>query len=192
MNNPKITTSVVNYDFFSLESSMVYHLIYHNSLAIHVNHMFFLNTYLFGVFLIVASFGLWQLVFAVAALYALYAVVLTRGMAAPYAAIVISGLAAGAWFLVDTTTSFDNRYYAFIGLGVVLVSFVLQLIGHAVHEEFNAQPLLKHGFVSAPVLEYVSFVFRLGWCPATYTVVATTVDRVRAEAREATSAVTTE
>ena len=188
MPDAQTTTSVVNYDFFSLESSMVYHLIYHNSLGIHINHMLFLNTYLFGVFLIVASSGLWQLVVAVAALYALYAVVLTRGIALLYG-VAIFGIAAGAWFLVDTTATaaFHSWYYAFVGLGVVLVSFVLQLVGHAIHEEFKAPPLLKHGFVSAPVLEYVSFLFRLGLCPARYKAVTDTVERVRAEAREAST-----
>merc|ERR1711924_411189 len=47
-------------------------------------------------------------------------------------------------------------------LGIIFSSLVLQLSGHWVHEVFNAPPSLMHGFVSAPILEYISLLWRLG------------------------------
>eukprot|EP00756_Hemistasia_phaeocysticola_P059026 Hpha_TRINITY_DN35725_c0_g1::TRINITY_DN35725_c0_g1_i1::g.139861::m.139861 len=176
-------TAVTNYEFFSLESSMVYHLIYHYSIPMHINHLIFLNTYMFGVFLAFSSTGLWPVVSAVAVLYALYAVMLTRGVAVPYA-LFVGGMACGAWFVVENELigHLLKWHYALVGLGVILVSFILQLAGHAVHEDFKAPPLLKHGFVSAPVLEFMSLVFRLGLCRDLRQRVYEQVETARADA----------
>ena len=178
-------TGVIDYDFLSLESSMVYHLIYHHSLALHLNHLLLLNTYLFGVFLAFAGTGLWPILAAVAGLYATYAVALTRCVALPYA-VVVGGLASAAWFVVDAACTPESElrtwHFVGVGVGVVLVSLLLQLAGHAAHEHFQAPPLLKHGFVSAPVLEYMSLVFRMGLLPDVAARVHQQVDRARADA----------
>ena len=52
-----------------------------------------------------------------------------------------------------------------IGLGVILFSFICQLIGHSYHEEFKVKPNLFHGFIAAPILESTSLVYRIGGYP---------------------------
>merc|ERR1712007_180715 len=121
----------------SLESSMVYHLVYHYSLLIHINHLIFLNTYLFGVFLTVASTSFWPLVAIVVGFYAFYAMILlpTTATAVPYT-LFLGGLATAAWSLVDATSDsssllyMQSWHYTFIGLGVVIVSLLAQIVGH--------------------------------------------------------------
>ena len=49
-----------------------------------------------------------------------------------------------------------------IGFSIILGSFGVQLLGHWCFEYFNAKPDLWHGFVAAPVLEWISFLHRCG------------------------------
>ena len=52
-----------------------------------------------------------------------------------------------------------------ISLAVIILSFSFQLIGHFYCEKFIAKPDLWHGFVAAPILEWVSFLFRVNLLP---------------------------
>ena len=92
----------------------------------------------------------------------------------------------------------------------MLISFVAQLIGHNVsvrqrkapvarpsvcpsltisarlyqlHEEFQAKPLVFHGFVAAPALEFRSLFYRVGALPVECADVMEEVESVRARAR---------
>jgi hypothetical protein len=49
-----------------------------------------------------------------------------------------------------------------IGFGFWFMSFMLQLTGHAIFEEFEAPMLPWHGFVAAPILEWCCFCYRIG------------------------------
>ena len=49
-----------------------------------------------------------------------------------------------------------------VSLGVVFVSFICLLVGHRMHEEFQAPPLFFHGFIAAPALEWITFLYRVG------------------------------
>lgn len=48
-------TSLVTFEALGLRSSLTYHLVYHYSLHMHLNHLVFLNTYVLGMMLVVAS-----------------------------------------------------------------------------------------------------------------------------------------
>eukprot|EP00928_Gymnodinium_smaydae_P089765 TRINITY_DN73678_c0_g1_i1.p1 TRINITY_DN73678_c0_g1~~TRINITY_DN73678_c0_g1_i1.p1 ORF type:complete len:213 (+),score=35.09 TRINITY_DN73678_c0_g1_i1:67-705(+) len=188
----KPATEVVSFKYLELHSSMLYHLIYHFSCAIHVNHLFFLNSYLFGVFLMVSSVGFWQAVAAVLLLYGSYMVKLFAGhgvlYALPYMSFV-AGIGVGAWFLSENLLFplMNRSEIALIGFGIVMGSFSVQLFGHARYEEFSAPPDLFHGFVAAPVLEYVSSLFHSGAMADKYTELMGEVVAVRNRARDAHS-----
>lgn len=167
----------------SLESGLLYHVVYHASLALHFNHLLFLQSYELGVLLLLCAGSEW-LMTAVAALYAVYAAWLAREKALPFLAS-LAGLAAAAWYAVAAlgAAGLARWEVALLGLSLVLGSFVLQLLGHWLFEEFNAKPSLLHGFVSAPILEGVVLLFRLGLCPETASDLWARAETLRAEAR---------
>jgi hypothetical protein len=157
---------------------MRYHWAYHWTLSLHLNHMIFLNTYLFSVFLVAASSGYWQVPAALAAAYSLYVVVLARWVGAPYV-VLVGLLASGAWLLrlalagdfvearpplalAGSGVRLEPWQILLVGVGAMLGSFICQLVGHARTELLIAKPHLFHGFVAAPALEWVSFLYRCG------------------------------
>lgn len=184
-------TSVLSFDPFDLKSSMVYHCIYHHSLALHLNHLVFLNTYIIGM--LVTSSGLCGTlsdddhgqcsVWTMVVLFDTYALVLTRGVALPYAAMV-GGFGVLAMMLSNTVHAYyhSHVYVILVGLGIMLCSFAAQLLGHRYFERFAAPPHLFHGFVAAPLLEYSSLLFRLGLLPGLCAEVAVEVQKARGEA----------
>jgi len=182
----KPETEVTRFDCVNLKSAMVFHRIYHYSFGLHVNHLLFLNTYLFGLLFLVASFGhLW--VFVIASLaYVVYLVLLTRLVIfhlLPYI-LFLFGLACAAWELriSAANSGFCVWEVAVAGVCLMLASFAFQLAGHWIHEVFNAPPSLMHGFVAAPVLEYVSLLWRLGYGGTLHEEVLNEVEAVRSRA----------
>lgn len=180
----KPATEVVDFSPLPLRAALTYHLIYHYSFMLHVNHLIFLHTYLFGMLLLLASSTEWLVLAGTTAVYAMYVIVLTQRLALPYVAFV-GGLAAAAWELqrwLSIAVELAPWMVALIAVGVVLSSFICQLVGHAVHERFQAPPAILHGFVAAPPLEYVSLLGRLGFCPSLMRDVMPTVEDVRERA----------
>ena len=59
----------------------------------------------------------------------------------------------------------------------------MQILGHCMFEEFHSPPNLLHGFVAAPLLEFVSLVFRLGFLAELRVEVDREVEKIRADAR---------
>eukprot|EP00662_Eupelagonemidae_sp_cell21_P037761 gene37761-10267_t len=90
------STELTRFDPCDLHRGMVYHRVYHYSLALHLNHLAFLNTYLFGVAVLLAASRLWEVPAGVGGCYAVWMVAVTRGRALPYAAVV-GGIGYGAW-----------------------------------------------------------------------------------------------
>ena len=164
----KPATAITTFDWCGLRSGMIYHLIYHHSLALHVNHLVFLNTYLFGIWLLLAAadpIAGW----AAAAAYAVYATALAGPLGGLFGLLQVAA-AYGATAL-HTALLTDGGGWApwevvMLGVGLVLGSFMAQLAGHASSEAFIAPPHLFHGFVAAPILEWVGLAFRLGALPA--------------------------
>ena len=147
------------------------------------------NTYLIGVLITLASAGVWPPCAAAAAAYCVYALALTRGIAMPYAAFV-GGAGYGCWELSQwlcAAHGWAQWQVTLLGLGTVLASFTFQLVGHALHEDFSAPPLLFHGFVAAPLLEYMSLVFRIGGLPTLRADVFRAVEKIRNASPDASS-----
>jgi uncharacterized membrane protein YGL010W len=167
----------------SLDSGLLYHVVYHRSLALHVNHLLFLQSYELGVLLLLCAGSGW-LSAALAGLYAAYAAWLAREKALPFL-VSLAGLAVAASYTAAAlgAAGLARWEIALLGLGLVLGSFLLQLLGHWLFEEFNAKPSLLHGFVSAPILEGVVLLFRLGFYPALASDVFARAEALRAEAR---------
>ncbi|KAL6074435.1 hypothetical protein QOT17_004160 [Balamuthia mandrillaris] len=167
-----------------LRPAMVFHYFFHHSWQLHLNHLLFLHTHLLGVMLMASSLppeyeqvALVLLCIVVAFLIA-YCVLLTRPMflyGLSYSVLVLLPLAGAAWSLEQTLLygwhhqhdpAFGHRWYflTLVGFGMMMTSFTLQVIGHFCFEEFQAKPNLAHGFIAAPVLEYVSMWLRLSRC----------------------------
>lgn len=181
-------TSVLGFEKLSMRSSMVYHRVYHYSWPIALNHLLFLNTYVLGVLLVVDSCGGPLALYVVVSLYATYSLAMSLGAALPYmvciALLCVAAQRAGE--ALRSSGGLDHSWEVpCVGVGLVLLSFIAQLVGHALHEEFSAPPDLFHGFVAAPVLESISLQMRLGLMPRLSHVVDMEVDRVRLEARRA-------
>jgi len=174
---------MLTFDILSLKSSMIFHRCYHYSVALQLNHLLFLNLYVLGVLMIAASFGGWSSVCTIMAIYASYAVYLARLQALPYLCLV-GLLAVYATELAARSGSQQSYNWeaALTGLWIVFGSFLAQLAGHALFEEFAAPPHLFHGFVAAPLLEFVSLLFTLGFLPALREAVDLEVERERGAA----------
>jgi uncharacterized membrane protein YGL010W len=107
----------------------------------------------------------------------------------PYAAFV-GGAGYGCWELSQwlcAAHGWAQWQVTLLGLGTVLASFTFQLVGHALHEDFSAPPLLFHGFVAAPLLEYMSLVFRIGGLPTLRADVFRAVEKIRNASPDASS-----
>jgi hypothetical protein len=169
---------------------MLYHLVYHRSLGIAMNHLCFLHTYLFGVFLCAASPpGAGGIVLCATAVLCLVVNIMLGGgrLGVAHAVLVTLPLAGVAWcaalvlsshgdcsLFVAARATTVNRLLAPVenwtgtatvvgtSIVVVLLSFALQLLGHCVHERFEAPPQPLHGLVAAPLLEFACIFVRSG------------------------------
>lgn len=196
---------------FDLKHSMRFHFAYHYNFSLHANHMMFLHSYLFGVFLCISTAAkyiseqwsstntpMYAAMISVIVIYVFYVALILKLAMSFYRVVdgcdenepcrshvsvrasgfriivqrclilayvlVVGILAAGAvyWSIRSRTGSFKMLL---IGLAVILLSFCLQLIGHFSCELFIAKPDVWHGFVAAPILEWVSFLFRVNVLP---------------------------
>jgi len=68
--------------------------------------------------------------------------------------------------------------------GVILGSFMAQIAGHVMCEDYQAPPSLMHGFVAAPILETVSLMLRLGLLSSDDQDVWKEVDEIRHRAAQ--------
>lgn len=118
------------------------------------------------------------------ALYAVYCTVLVRLYGLLYGLLQV-GLGFLALLACDdlTSASKDAPWHwaevLALGFGLIIASFMCQLVGHARYEKYSAPPHLFHGFVAAPILEFVSLVFRLGGLKDTRVAVYATADKAR-------------
>ena len=99
---------------------------------------------------------------------------------------IVAGMAVGAYFWNEHMMQKVGREIwkkILIDVGIVLGSFAMQILGHCMFEEFHSPPNLIHGFVAAPLLEFVSLVFRLGFLAELRVEVDREVEKIRADAR---------
>ena len=98
---------------FRIRRAVLYHLVYHRSLAIAINHLCFLHTYLFGILLFTAApvrAGGIFLCIAVTACLAANVIIGGVRLGVSHTALVIIPLAAAAWMaaLALTTSRGDS------------------------------------------------------------------------------------
>lgn len=141
------------------KKALVYHMTFHFSLELHINHMIFLHSYMFGIFTI-SSLGGWLSLFMAALPFLLYTIFIIKPViGAGFYICVVSGLAVAAEVFGNYIATSDWMT-AVIGLGIVLISFCCQLAGHAFYEDYFAPPALLHGFIAAPILEFQCFLYK--------------------------------
>ena len=173
----KPRTFVVSFRPFHLREAMVYHLAYHYSLGLHINHLLFLHTYGIGVGISTLAIGGASYFYApswiLLAFYTVYVLFLGKKIGAAYiscavpaqvyAIFLLKSSIEATWSVDSTLSSLSlNVLFGGVGIGIVIASFVFQLMGHCAHERFGAPPNLLHGFVCAPFLEFVSCCLRTG------------------------------
>ena len=181
----------------ALKQWMVYHRTFHHTFALHINHLIFLNTYLFGVSLLLNTISPYAVIPAFAA-YSLWAMNLMSSrnhfaevLTGALYVCIIAGMAVGAYFWNEhMMQKLESELWKkiLIDVGIVLGSFAMQILGHCMFEEFHSPPNLIHGFIAAPLLEFVSLVFRLGFLTELRVEVDREVEKIRADARHRHSA----
>mmetsp|Transcript_9273 Transcript_9273/g.15072 ORF Transcript_9273/g.15072 Transcript_9273/m.15072 type:complete len:191 (-) Transcript_9273:2874-3446(-) len=179
MCKKKPMAAVRSYDACHMRSCMVYHMTYHYSIGVHVNHLVFLNTYLFGM-LMLANAADWILAAVLTLLYAIYAIWLAR-LSSFLFVIVLCGLNVGALYLADWIweAGYPDYVIALVGFAFVLGSFIMQLLGHWLFEKFQGPLSLLHGFLLAPLLELVMFQYRIGLFSSQYSDIVEAVNQAR-------------
>ena len=157
-----------------MQDALVYHLTYHYSLGLHINHLLFLHTYLLAVFTIAGGVGsllapVWggaavQMLFFIA--ICVYAMSLGGVRGSPYCVFVGLVLWIARFEVPRWLGGEDPSTQAMSGFALMMLSFACQLAGHAYFEIFQAPPDLLHGFFAAPVLEWMSLLGRCGLMPS--------------------------
>ena len=90
-------------------------------------------------------------------------------------------LVVAAHYLNETTRSNLTSYETVgIGLGIALFSLLLQIAGHKLWEDFQANAAVTHGLIAAPVLEWTCIFVR--YYPSLNRKIWDEVDNARQEA----------
>ena len=142
---------------------IIYHLIYHHTLSLHLNHLLLLHTYVLGIFVVAISIHLYFL-FSVVSLFCIFEVTFARctihGWS--HALLVVVPLGLLAWTAATQLVPLQSLgTKIFCGFFLSLISLLLQVAGHHAWEEFEAPPQTLHGLLAAPVLEWTSMWLRL-------------------------------
>lgn len=137
---------IEDFHAFSPHKALLYHLVYHYSIFTHINHLILLNVYLAAVLSLAGTIG----GATIGAILGVYAIFLGEHLSIPYLG-VLYGLYRISIF-IDW-----NIWYKLV---VIPVSLILQLLGHWIFEDYQAPPSLIHGFIAAPILEWLALVKR--------------------------------
>ena len=192
---PRHGKAVPGYTRFSVRdpwrTSVVYHLVYHRTLALHANHLVFLHTYLLGMLLALAASSA-PTGLAAGAVLALFEVVFARGAAAgwSHACMCVAPLTVAAWWLSNRSllAGWKPIGIAALGLALALASLLSQVAGHKLWEEFEAPAAPAHGLLFAPVLEWAAMWLRIRphqtpWAQGVWQEVAHAREQARAGAK---------
>jgi hypothetical protein len=156
---------------FDLYGAVIYHLVYHYSLSLHVNHLVFLHTYGIGIGVLTFSLSTHYISFLILFLYCIYILLLSSSglknfkdlsYGLLYIITVIILQVFAVFVIAKAVNEFKKIEIAALGLLIILISFMMQLIGHCLHEKFATEPHLVHGFIAAPFLEFISLLIRCG------------------------------
>jgi len=175
---PMFGKTIPTYSTFSLQHTwprcIVYHLIYHNSIQLHANHLFLLHVYQLGLLTLVACLpsiclGTLYTAYYCVPLYVaslalcMFEILFARGTVYgwTHSMLVVLPLTAAAQYISEIMVEQWNYIAILICLGVIVVSLLLQVLGHVLYEEFQAPPANSHGFLAAPVLEWTCLWLRV-------------------------------
>ena len=184
--------TVPRYETFSLthtfDRCIIYHLIYHNSIKLHINHLLLLHFYIFGIFFATTAASSTEnnvinVLVTVAALLSIFEIIFTRCnlYGVSHVIFVIVPLVVAAHYLNETTRTYLTSYETVgIGLGIALFSLLLQIAGHKLWEDFQANAAVTHGLIAAPVLEWTCIFVR--YYPSLNRKIWDEVDNARQEA----------
>jgi hypothetical protein len=155
-HNDSNYTDKREFKLFQFEDALIYHLTYHGSQGIHINHLIFSAGYVFGIMLLALSIQ-FEVALAILALYTWYCVKMEYYLGMTYSTVlvVLFMVAFLVWYMI-----LDRKPAYYLLLGIILGSLVCQLIGHRIHENVQASPNILHGLVAAPFLEWCSLFYR--------------------------------
>lgn len=180
----EVGVAPVGLQWLDLRSAMIYHLTYHSTRSLHINHLIFLHGYMLAVFVACAcasrpgSVASAVAVGVPASIVVAYSELLGGKIVARIPAasgILLCGfqpliticLAAAAWWIAGYPLAGVSRVVlGASALGVSVGCLIAQVIGHKLNEPVMASPNLFHGFIAAVVLEWFSLVIRLGGASA--------------------------
>jgi hypothetical protein len=142
--------------------AILYHSTFHYTFNLHINHMIFLHTYLFGL-LLLCSCGGWIPLIVIDAMYIIYAwkLIQPHAYAIAYSLFLCAIGFVAKFFLFIMESEYDYEVWevVIIGVGIIIVSFMCQLYGHHRYEDYTAPPSLTHGLFAAPILEFQCFLY---------------------------------
>ena len=177
---PRTTESgrlVIGYGVFPWKHprrAVVYHLVYHWTLKLHVNHLMLLHAYQFSVMLMVSAVGGEICAIVIFCLFALVEILVARSLFGISHVLCLLGplglLAYWTSLALEEPVAVvcsskggvcTKLFIAACGFAAAIISLLLQLAGHALWEEYQAPASPLHGLVTAPVLEWVSLWLRV-------------------------------
>ena len=161
-------SDTIKFSPFSFDLAITYHLTYHYSIWLHINHLVFLHSYLFGMALLLKFISL-PLFWSIALIFTCYCVIVFRWFGLSYVLTILAGIIhfrSHIYTLLIEIVSSSPFYWVcsdplLFPVAIILLSFSFQLLGHFFFEKYQAEPSLFHGFISAPVLEWCSLLYRL-------------------------------
>lgn len=151
--------------YLSMKNLMYYHMTYHHSKSIHLNHLIFLHIYLFGLFLnLVAIDKIGYVASICILLYCILNLIIFRlhFISWLYSIIIISigFLSYISYHFYLKPSQFDVNYKEgipfIIGFSLMLLALISQEFGHLCFEKFLPPTSLYHGFIAAPFLEFMA------------------------------------
>jgi hypothetical protein len=171
----------MEFDPLNFEKALVYHLVYHNSVGIQINHLLLLPAYLLGLLLFCSALSPYLLL-AVTSLFSLHGLKLSVSFGLFFSAVILFPvsylalllrLSLNASPLLSELSSSPSPHVALltgdanaepslvVGFGILFSSLLLQVAGHHVLEDLQPTPNLAHGLLLAPFLEYTLVAMKL-------------------------------
>lgn len=155
-------------ELFSMRSLMYYHMTFHHSSLIHINHIIFLHIYLFGLFLVFITIHE-LFAFIMILLYCLLFIMIFRfNIISLLYSIIIIGIGLLTHYIYQQYLSpphFDVNYKNgipyIIGISTIIFALLSQQFAHCCCEKFTPPTSLYHGFIAAPFLEFMTLFILL-------------------------------
>ena len=170
-DDTKQDRSVPGYTSFSIwndwRTCIIYHLIYHYTVKLHLNHLLLLHTYLLGIYIFACGCAGIYILSVVTCLFCCFDILFARFTVHgwSHSIFVHLPLSIGSYYLttsfLQTSLELSTLNIIIASLSLMLCSLLLQVAGHSAWEEFQAPAAITHGLLAAPVLEWTTMWLRL-------------------------------